>query len=144
MRHFILKHRNIVIYFCCSAATAVLESVLGWFFLKLLPAHIVVTNTLAIIIGAVCHYFLTLKLVFRKKSSGMSALIYAATFLLGIVLQDLIIWALYDFFLKELPEGLRYWMSKIASLGLPFFAIYYLRSVLNQKYLGDAEKKIGL
>jgi putative flippase GtrA len=141
MKSFIRKHRNIVVYFCCSAAAAVLESILGWFFLKLLPERIVLTNTAAVLIGAVCHYLLTLKLVFHQRISGLSAIIYAATFVFGIVLQDTIIWLMYDLLLKELPEILRYTLSKTISLGLPFFLIYYLRSALNRKYLSGRGEK---
>jgi putative flippase GtrA len=104
MKNLFKKHQKIIVYFCCSAATAVLEFVLGWFFLKLLPGRIVPTNTAAIIISAVCHYFITLKLVFRQKSGFLNAVAYAATFVLGIALQDTIIWVLYDILLKELPN----------------------------------------
>ena len=101
-----------------------------------MPYGIVLANTLAVIIGAFAHYFLTLLLVFEKKNNAKSFIVYAVTFGLGLVLQNAIIWAFYEQLLVNQSELLRYVISKGMSLVIPFFLLYFIRSYLNQKIQG--------
>jgi putative flippase GtrA len=137
----IYLHQKILKYFVCSAIAAVCEVVLGFLLLKLMPQQIVVANTIAIIISAILHYFITLIFVFRKKNNYQSILIYASTFILGIIMQDYIIWLFYEKIFANMQEQiLRYIFSKGLSLSIPFFVLYYIRSVLNERIkLGEAK-----
>lgn len=131
-----LKYFKIIKYALCSVATALLETVIGWLLLHTLPYGIVVANTSAIIIGAIAHYFLTMLLVFEKKNNAKSFAVYVVTFLLGLVLQNTIIWLFYEQLLINQAEIVRYIISKGMSLVIPFFLLYYIRSYLNQKIKG--------
>lgn len=128
----IFLHFKILKYLCCSVVSALFEAVLGWVLLKLLTNQIVIANTIAIIVGAVLHYFLTLLFVFRKRNNYKSFIIYVSTFLLGIFLQDAVIWFFY-YKLTGMTEVTRYAASKGLSLVIPFYALYYIRSILNEK-----------
>lgn len=130
------KYFKIIKYALCSVATALLETVIGWLLLHTLPYGIVAANTSAIIIGAIAHYFLTMLLVFEKKNNAKSFAVYVATFLLGLVLQNTIIWFFYEQLLINQAEIVRYIISKGMSLVIPFFLLYYIRSYLNQKIKG--------
>lgn len=131
-----LKYWKIIKYALCSVATALLETAVGWLLLHLLPYGIVAANTAAIIMGAIAHYFLTLLLVFEKKNNAKSFAVYVVTFLLGLVLQNAIIWAFYEQLLVNQTEILRFVISKGMSLVIPFFLLYYIRSYLNKKIQG--------
>lgn len=126
-------YKKFFLYFGCSLTTMVMEMAIGWFLLRLLPDRIVLTNTFAVVVSAVVHYLLTLALVFRLKKNYKSAVVYVLTFLLGIVLQNAIIWVFYQHLLENTPAVVRYFASKVFSLGIPFVFLYYLRSKLNSK-----------
>lgn len=130
----IIKHQKILKYLCCSGATALFEVVLGWFLLRLMSQQIVFSNTVSIIAGAIIHYFLTLMFVFKKENSYKSFLVYGISFLIGIFLQDAIIWLFYDMILADQSiMVIRYGFSKGLSLVVPFLAIYYIRNFLYKK-----------
>lgn len=141
IKPLIVKHQKLLTYVGCSLATAILETAVGWCLLNLTSLTIVIANTVAILIGAAAHYFLTLALVFKLRSNVQSALAYGITFALGIVLQNLIIWLSYDHLLASLSDFWRYLLSKGLSLAIPFFLMYYLRSVINQAIQARREKK---
>lgn len=130
------KHLKIIKYAMCSVVTALLETVVGWLMLHLLSYGIVAANTIAIIIGALAHYFLTMLLVFEKKNNAKSFVVYVTTFLFGLVLQNAIIWLFYENLFTNEAEIVRYVFSKGMSLFVPFFLLYYIRSYLNQKIKG--------
>lgn len=133
------KYHNILIYLLCSVFTALIEMGIGWNLLRILP-DIVITNTIAIIISSIIHYFITLKFVFGQKNSMGNSIIYVGTFILGIFLQDFIIVVFYNYILANFGDFVRYVISKLFSLAIPFVVIYMLRSFLYKKYNSDAEK----
>ena len=139
MKNFMEKYHDILIYLSCSILTALIEMGIGWNLLKILP-DIVITNTIAILISSIIHYLITLKLVFRQKNTIGNVIIYVVTFVLGIVLQDLIIVIFYNYIFVDAGEFIRYTVSKILSLGIPFFVIYLLRSFLYKKYNSNGER----
>lgn len=130
------RYLKIIKYALCSVTTAILETVVGWLLLHILPYGIVAANTVAIIIGAFAHYFLTMLLVFEKKNNAKSFAVYVSTFIFGLILQNVIIWAFYEQLLVNEAEMVRYIISKGMSLVIPFFLLYYIRSYLNQKIKG--------
>ena len=127
------KYKDILIYLLCSIFTALIEMGIGWNLLKILP-DIVVTNTIAILISSIIHYFITLKFVFRQKNSTGNVIIYVGTFIFGIFLQDFVIDIFYNYILGNMGELTRYTISKIVSLAIPFMVIYLLRRYLYKKY----------
>lgn len=135
------KYRDIIVYLLCSIFTALIEMGIGWNLLQILP-DIVVTNTIAIIISAIIHYFITLKFVFRQKNNIGNVIIYVGTFIFGILLQDFVIAIFYNYILADVGEFIRYATSKLVSLALPFVVTYLLRSFLYKKYNDEKEKVV--
>ena len=123
---------SLLTYLACSVLTAGIEFVLGWVLLQFFPQSIVVTNVCAIAVSSVVHYALTTRLAFGAKRTAGNALAYALTFVLGLVLQNAIIWACYEHLLQAAPHFLRYVASKGLSLVVPFFVLYYMRKSLNE------------
>lgn len=126
--------KSLPIYFVCSGFTAGIEFALGWFLLQTFPNQIVVTNIAAILVSSVVHYVITTKYAFGAKRGVESALVYVITFVLGIVLQNAVIWFSYERALVMLSQPVRYVTSKALSLGIPFFALYFLRKSLNERF----------
>lgn len=129
------KHKDIFWYFLCSVASFLFEIIIGWVLLQFLQRQIVVANTVTVALGAILHYFLTLALVFRKKNTRKTILIYIITFLFGLMLQNLIIGLFYNQFLLGWVEMWRYLVSKAFSVAIPFFALFYIRRFLNKKFV---------
>lgn len=127
------RYREMLIYLLCSIITAMIEMVIGWHLINILP-DIVITNTIAILISSAIHYFITLKFAFRQKHTVVSVIIYVGTFIFGIILQDFVISLFYNYILMSAQPLMRYTVSKILSLAIPFVVIYLLRSYLNKKY----------
>lgn len=133
-------YRKIIIYLLCSIATALVESSIGWILLHYFLYSIIAANTTAILIGAVLHYFLTLLLVFKGKNNLSSVAVYFITFVLGIFLQNAVIWVFYDVLLTDVSEVIRFVASKACSLVIPFSIVYYVRKKLYER-IGRKEMK---
>ena len=127
------KHKKIIIYIICSISSSVVESCIGWLLLQYIIDNIILINTVAIVIGAIIHYILTLRFVFKNRNNLESMVVYGVTFGLGILLQNAVIWLFYDVLLANITEILRFFFSKACSLLIPFYAIYYVRSILNER-----------
>ena len=133
IRSLLVKYRKPLVYILCALATAALETAIGWCLMRAFGLKTVYANTAGMVIGAVTHYFLTLRFVFGLRNNAGSALGYIATFALGLVLQNALIYLCYDVLFASSGVLWQYLISKGVSLGLPFFITYYLRSVINAR-----------
>ena len=141
MREFLKRNRQLIVYVLCSLVTTAGEMLIGWLILKLLPERIVVANTVSLILGGFVHYHLTTRYVFRMKHTVVSAAAYAATFCLGLVLQDVAVYLLYHKLLDALGEGMQYLLSKLLSMLLNLVVTYFLRDWINRRIRRHARKK---
>lgn len=126
------NRHSLPIYMACSVLAAGIEYVLGWILLQLFPQALIATNTAAILASSVVHYALTTKFAFGAERNASNAAVYAVTFVLGLLLQNLILWVFYDLVLSGVVQIVRYGISKTLSLGIPFFLMYYIRKTLNE------------
>ncbi len=134
VRGILEKNKQLFLYLLCSVIAALVESGIGWIFLRIFPFHITIINTMAIFFGAAIHYFLTSIFVFKIKRNAASVLVYILSFGIGVLLQNLVIWLFYDFLLKAQTQGVRYAVSKALSLAIPFFVVYFIRKILNERF----------
>ena len=88
------------------------------------------SNTVGIIFGAVIHYTLVTGKVFDSRKNAKTALVYLATFIIGLLLQNGILYVCDSILLRFLNMNLAYLISKVLSLGISFFFIYQLRKKL--------------
>lgn len=101
-----------------------------------LNIKILVANTTGIIVGFVIQFFLVSKHVYNK--SDMTTLTkFFLTFLLGLFLQDTIIVISRHFIFEGSSTGVAFITSKLFSIAIPFFFIYYVR----RKWIGIEPKK---
>lgn len=88
---------------------------------------IMLTNSIGVISGFLVQYILNTKLVFQTQFNYKSFQIYLLTFLLGMILANLILSISYELF------QFSFLISKCFSIVIPFFIMYYLRTMfLNQ------------
>lgn len=125
-----VKYRSVICYIGLSALTATLETAIGYLMVSFFSCNVVVANSTGIVIGATLHFLLTSKAVFHVKYSWRNVLIYVGTFLLGMLLQNTLIWICYERLFRKCLEVLRYLISKAVSLILPFGIMYFVRGSL--------------
>lgn len=131
----IRKNEMIIKYFFCSALCSVIDF-LVLFILKHFDMQIVVANTLAIVTSSIIHYIITSKFVFKVKKDLSSATIYIITFFVGLVIQDGVIYLLYEKILPSSIENnsLLTFVCKLLSLAVSFLVTFSTRKVLNEKF----------
>lgn len=130
------KHRQIIIYIGCSVFTCLFEAVIGYILKDQIGYPLVFANTISIFLGAIVHYILVSTKAFEKKMNAWNLFVYVATFVLGLLLQNVVIYLTYHkclIFLDSKYEMIRYVGSKFVSVAIPFFLIYYLRKYLYNK-----------
>ncbi len=135
------RYRSIIVYILCSLFTAAIETALSWLLIRLTGCSVVIANTAGVIAGAAAHYFLTLAFVFELKSNVQSALGYIVTFACGLLLQNLIIWLVYEQIFNKSDIFFEYLISKGLSLAIPFCLTYYLRKRINQAVASKQENR---
>ncbi len=130
LQRIISKYRQILVYGFCSVFTCVLETVIGYGLKNYLGQKLIVANSISILIGAIVHYVLVTKKAFKRRTSLWNGFVYIITFILGFVLQNLVMKITYDKLLFMLIEVYRYTISKFVSVGVPFFLVYFVRKYL--------------
>lgn len=120
----------IVKYIIISLFTAVLEAIIGFLLMNEKSLHIIGANTFSILIGSTIHYLLISKKVFNKDYNLYTVLVYIGTFILGIVLQNIVIFYSYEQILAHLTPYFRYAGSKFLSIFIPFGVVYSIRKKL--------------
>lgn len=134
IKDFFFRHRQFFYYVVISVGAALIDYVVGWFFLDSIGVHILVANSLAIFVSAVFHFLVTSRLVFHVNTDISGFLIYAITFAFGFLLQNTVIYIFYEHFLRGFETELNYLISKGLSLTLPFVLVFLLRKYLNAKF----------
>ena len=120
----------IVKYIIVSLFTAAIEAVIGFLLMNDKGFHIIGANTFSILIGSTIHYLLISKKVFNKDYNLYTIIIYLSTFILGIVLQNIVIFYSYNQILTLFSPYLRYAGSKFLSIVIPFGVVYSIRKKL--------------
>ncbi len=136
LTNIIQKNKSILLYFFCSATTALLEMGLLYLFNTAIPQlknHIVIANTIAVVISSCVHYVLTSKLVFKVNINIASVAAYLVTFFIGLGIQNAVIWIAYEKLLPPLidSESLLTLCSKAISWAASFLITYFLRKHIN-------------
>lgn len=133
----VLKYRKSLSYILASCITAAFEIVIGLFLLNMISLSEVSANTIGIICGTCLHYFIVTKKVFIGKISHKSVAVYLITFLIGLLLQNSVVWVICRFMPLIFGESFRYLIAKGCSLVCSFVVMYRLRkklySIINER-----------
>ena len=134
IKKLILSQKQLILYGLISAFVTLIDvavSYIGEFFVDKLIA-----NAAGVITGFIIQYILASKKVFNSRNKR-TLFIFIATFLLGLVLAQGIIWFSRDILFNGADTFLAFSVSKGLSIILPFFVLYYMRLKLIQKDKGD-------
>jgi len=124
-------------YFFYSVIVTVVDTGIVWALVRFSSVHLVTANTIGVVTGFLLHYLLASKTVFDTEYGIAGFVIYLATFLIGLVLANWLIFMSYNYVFHAFALDLRILMSKGVSVAIPFFAMYYIRKysflLLNRK-----------
>ena len=129
IRSLIEKYLQVIKYFIISCGTAVIELCIGLLLINLLHLSEVVSNTAGILIGSVC----VTKKVFNRSVDIRTVVIYISTFLLGMFIQNGVVWGVCRLLDGVVGKSIGYTVSKVASLAVSFFVLYGVRKFLYAK-----------
>ena len=125
-----IKYREPLTYIIYSGITAVIEMLIGLLLLNTFISDEVLANTVSVVIGTVIHYFLVTKSTFKSKVTIGSIAVYLITFLLGLGIQNGVVWLGYNVLFVKFPENFRFVVSKAASLVISFAVMFIIRKML--------------
>jgi putative flippase GtrA len=128
------RYKALATYFLASATVAVADIALVHVLQAVIPASIVLTNSISVIVTSVVHYIWTSKKAFESAIDIRSAAIYLTTFIIGLSIQDAVVWVCFE------TMSLSLFVSKLASLAVSFFILYGLRKFLYGKF-GKSRKR---
>ena len=133
IRSLIEKYSQVIKYFIISCGTAVIELCIGLLLINLLHLSEVVSNTAGILIGSAIHYVCVTKKVFDRSVDIRTVVIYISTFLLGMLIQNGVVWAVCRLLDGVVGKTIGYTASRVASLAVSFFVLYGVRKFLYAK-----------
>lgn len=137
IKKWIKEHKSFIYYFLISCfvtvldiSTAfVLERVLNFVYNYGISSAALIANACGIIVGFIVQYILLTRKVYAG-SSPKTFIIFFATWLLGFVFAELIIYFIRTIIFLN-AEGFLYFMiAKFFSIIFPFFLTYFLRKWL--------------
>lgn len=117
-------------YFFYSVIVSVVDTGIVWALVRFSMAHLVTANTIGVVTGFLLHYILASKSVFDTEYGLAGFIIYLGTFLFGLSFANWLIYVSYHYVFTAYVVDLRILLSKGVSIGVPFFAMYYLRKYL--------------
>lgn len=115
---------NVGKYFMVSCLVSVIDFFISNLLYKVVNLNYLTACNIGIILGFVVQYFICTKYVFKTQITISSIIVFLATFFVGIALADGTMWSSYRLLY------LSFFISKILSMGLPFFITYFIRKAL--------------
>jgi len=118
---------KIVRYFFISCLALAVDVVLVWLFYRVLALSIVLSNTIGVVCGFIVSYGLTARFVFLHAKGKRGFSIFFSTFIIGLILADVLIYVGEHFIFEKYHENVSFFLSKGLSIAVPFFLLYFLR-----------------
>lgn len=117
---------SVVKYFILSCLASVIDFCLSYFSYKVINMNYLFSCNLGIFAGMIFHYSTSMKYIFKADDTIKSLITYLITFFLGLMLANGTMWVSYKLIYFS------FFISKVLSMGVPFFAMYFVR----KKFLG--------
>ena len=117
-------------YFFYSVIVSIVDTGIVWALVRFSTVHLVTANTIGVVTGFLLHYILASKSVFDTEYGITGFIVYLGTFLFGLTFANWLIYVSYHYVFPAYAVDLRILLSKAVSIGVPFFAMYYIRKYL--------------
>jgi putative flippase GtrA len=129
-----------------SIFVSLIDTAIVWILYRGIHFNLVIANSAGVITGFIIHYTLSSKSVFQTKFGLRGFFVYFITFLLGLLMGNMIILTGEQHFFLGLNRELRFLLNKGISALIPFFVLYFLRKLLfdmiNSKMVDSEEQNI--
>lgn len=126
------KYRILLSYLFFSVISAVIDVFIGMLLVKF-HVQVIIANTTGVFVSTVIHYIMTTMKTFDTSINWKSVLVYITTFLLGLLIQNLVMWIMYYYIFFDLNMELNFLLSKGFSLGASFFTMYFVRKEIYKR-----------
>lgn len=130
MKRILRGELAITNYFVYSVVVTIVDTGIVWALVRFTSTHLVAANTIGVTTGFLLHYLFASKSVFKTEYGVAGFVIYLSTFLFGLNFANWLIVMSYDYVFTAYAVDLRILLSKGVSIGVPFFAMYYMRKYL--------------
>lgn len=126
IKDLINKYQTLIKYMLAAFLGHLLNFLVAYILYVPLDRTLIFSNSTGLVAGFL-FTFVASRVVFHKKYSLKGFLVYLGTFLLGLVLDNLIIHFATIFFNQFLKKSLAFLISKIISGIVPFIVSYAIR-----------------
>lgn len=126
IKKLIFDHLTLVKYMVAAFTGSLLNFITAYIFYIVVGLDIIVANSIGLLVGFLWT-FIASKLVFHKKRTLKGFLVYLGTFVLGMLMANLVIKYASEFFGKFLSKKIAFMISKVLSGFLPFLSNYIIR-----------------
>lgn len=137
IKSIVLNHKAFIMYGTISVFVTVIDVAVCRLCERF--AVPVVANTIGVITGFIIQYFLTARHVYNTKSMKSFEL-FLATFLLNLLIANGIVYVCRTFIFDNSANSIPFFISKAASIVLPFFIIYFIRKKIMPTKENDSEE----
>lgn len=120
----ILFLKNISKYGAISSIAGIIDFLLAYFLFKKANFNYMIASNIGIAVGFLFQFLTGMKYVFKPRNYIRSFVIYLVTLVIGVMIANGILWVSFD------GMHLSFMTSKLLSMVLPFFFIYFLRRIL--------------
>lgn len=111
-------------YFIVSCLVSIIDFFISYLLYNLANVNYLAACNIGIVLGFIVQYFVCTKYVFKTKLTIHSFIVFLTTFFIGIILADGTMLTSYSLL------HLSFFISKILSMGAPFFITYFIRRLL--------------
>lgn len=132
IKKLIKDHFTLVKYMLAAFTGSVLNFITAYIFYIVVGLDIIVANSIGLIVGFLWT-FIASKIVFHKQRTLRGFVVYLGTFVLGMVMANLVIKYAAEFFGRFLSKKISFMISKVLSGFLPFLSNYIIRKRVFKK-----------
>ena len=115
---------NISKYMIISCIAGIIDFLLAYYLYKVENFHYLLASNLGIAVGFLFQFLTGMKYVFKPGNYIKSFIVYTITLFIGVFIANGILWVSFS------ALHFSFFVSKLASMLLPFLLIYLLRRFL--------------
>ena len=132
IKKLIKDNFTLVKYMLAAFTGSVLNFITAYIFYIVVGLDIIVANSIGLIVGFLWT-FIASKIVFHKQRTLRGFVVYLGTFVLAMVMANLVIKYAAEFFGRFLSKKISFMISKVLSGFLPFLSNYIIRKKVFKK-----------
>lgn len=135
------RFEQILRYLSVSILSTIVDVMIVWLLFNLMSVSLGVSNTTGVVAGFIIGFVIAPNKVFAAGHGFWSFMVFFGTFLLGLLMADLLMVYSYAAVETYLSEHLAFLFSKGVSVVIPFFFMYFARKYLYQLLKKREEKQ---